>query len=379
LNQSFLKLFNCQSSDEYLKRIIPLGISVIIKGREGHLDIDVRADEDYESNLTFLDNLVVLDHEPITDIDFRKLRTTPFYKIEKDKYRVIFGLFVVEKIFKGLYFLLRNVNATLPKPDKLKDFRSFYCDYFSERTLLYDVLQATYNSRYIEFNGSQMKESGLEAEPDYYIRRGNYVFLFESKDILINVDVKTSRDYDKIEEAFKEKFYFEEHDGKKANKAVLQLVNNIKRILCKELPFDNAYKETSLRIYPILVIHDDQYNLAGLNVLINKWFKDEIKNLENEGVPVDKVHDLTTIDIDTLIFYQDSFKTRKVKLDKVIDEYHKFIKFDSKKKYRDEEHAQEHIKRSVVPFSIFLSNYSHAKGFGGVPSILKEKGYSLFE
>lgn len=39
----------------------------------------------------------------------------------------------------------------------------------------------------------------------------------------------------------------------------------------------------------------------------------------------EKVHDLTIIDIDTLIFYQDSFKTRKVKLDKVIDECHKFI------------------------------------------------------
>ncbi|MEQ8924341.1 MAG: hypothetical protein RLO81_00935 [Fulvivirga sp.] len=379
LCQSFLELFNCKSSDEYLKRIIPLGISIIRNDGEGHLDINVEADEDYKINIEFLDNLVVLDHEPITDIDFRKLRTKPFYKIEKDKYRVIFGLFVIEKIFKGLYFLLRNVNATLSKSDKLKDFRSFYCEYFSERTLLYDVLHETYGGRYIEFSGSQMKESGLEAEPDYYIRRGNYVFLFESKDILINVDVKTSRDYNQIEEAFKEKFYFEVHDGKKANKAVLQLVNNIKRILNRELPFDSTYKQTSIRIYPILVIHDDQYNLSGLNVIINKWFKEEIKNLEDSGVPVDKVHDLTIIDIDTLIFYQDSFKARKIKLDKVIDEYHKYIKFDRNKKYRDKEHVHEHIKRTVVPFSIFLSNYSHSKGFVGVPSILREKGYSLFQ
>lgn len=379
LLREFLKRFNCKTWKDYIKKLVPIAAAIIQNEKEGHLDIVVSKDENYDENCSFIEKLIVLDNEPITDIDFRKIRTAPLYKVEEGRYRIIFGLFVLEKIFKGLYFLLRDVNASLPKEDKIKEFRGFYCDNFSERTLLYEVLKDTYNGKYVEFTGTEMKASGIDAEPDYYIRRGNYVFPFESKDILITAENKTSRDFNLIFEAFKSKLYFEEVGGKISNKAVLQIVKNIGRILRMEMPFDNAYKSSSVRIYPILVIHDQQYNLVGLNVFVNQWFEAEIQKLKDAGINVDRVEKLTIIDIDTLIFYQDAFISRKLILDKVIDEYYKFITFDRKRKYRDQEHLNDYIKRTIIPFSIFISQFSHARGLGKTPAIFLKKAGTLFE
>ena len=379
LLEEFLKRFACKTWKDYIKKLVPIAASVIQNEKEGHLDIVVAKDENYETNCSFIEKLIVLDNEPITDIDFRIIRTAPLYKVEEGRYRIIFGLFVLEKIFKGLYFLLRDVNSTLSKADKKKDFRSFYCDNFSEQTLLYQVLKDTYNGKYLEFTGAEMKASGIDAEPDYYIRRGNYVFPFESKDILITAETKTSRDFNLISEAFKSKFYFEDVGVKISNKAVLQIVKNIGRILRMEMPFDNVYKARSLRIYPVLVIHDQQYNLVGLNIFVNEWFVAEIQKLKDTGVDVDRVEKLTIIDIDTLIYYQDVFMSRKLILDKVIDEYYHFITLDKKRKYRDKPHLNEYIKRSIIPFSIFISQFSHAKGLGKTPAIFLKKAGTLFE
>jgi hypothetical protein len=53
----------------------------------------------------------------------------------KSTYRIIYNLFVVEKIFKGLYFLLRDINDELPEEFKIKQFKSFNGDEFSEKIL----------------------------------------------------------------------------------------------------------------------------------------------------------------------------------------------------------------------------------------------------
>jgi hypothetical protein len=84
------------------------------------------------------------------------------------------------------------------------------------------------------------------------------------------------------------------------------------------------------------------------------------------------------MDMDILILYQDLFTDRKITLDGIIDEYQKYITFDRKRKYKDEEHMKEHIKRTLVPFSIFLSNHPISKMLS-TPKVLMEKGFKLFD
>jgi hypothetical protein len=380
LLNKFLLHFNCTDWKQYIKRIIPLAIPVIKSENESYNDFIVQNGTDYHETCQFIEKLAVVESEEINEYDFKTLRSRPFYKVSDGRYRIIFGLFVLEKIHKGLFFKLDELNRLIPINERIiKNFRSFYCDEFSEKYLLYTLLESIYKGRYIKFSGSKIKELGLDAEPDYYVRKGNYLFLFESKDILINATIKPSYDFNLYEKEFKKKLYFDDSNGRIVNKAVLQLINNIKRTLSKGFPFDLNYKISSLYIYPIIVLHDHQFNVSGLNVLVNEWFINELGKLKEEGYNIARVQPLVIIDIDTLISQQDLFQERTIKLEVILDEYFKFITFDFKRKYRDENHSKQYYQRTVVPFSIFIHNYVHEKKINKIPKILLEKGISLFQ
>ncbi|HEY3390173.1 MAG TPA: hypothetical protein VGK38_11415, partial [Prolixibacteraceae bacterium] len=249
----FLKHFNCTNWQEYIKSFFPLAFSVLQAEGETYTDILVKQDDDFEKNCEFIEKLIVVDTEVAEDYDFVKMRSCPFYKVQDGVFRVIFGLFVIELIHKGLFFKLSEINNTLDKHEKAsKEFRGFYCDEFSEKYLLYKILNSIYQNKYIEFSGSEIKEHKIVAEPDYYIRNGNSVFLFESKDILINKKIKPTYDYAQYETEFKKKLYFEDNNGKIEKKAVLQLVNNIERLLQKQLSIDIRYNPNLIFIYPII-------------------------------------------------------------------------------------------------------------------------------
>ena len=90
-------------------------------------------------------------------MDFRILRSHPIYKESRGNYYFVYGYFLLELIYKGVYFKLNELNAKLPKNQQIKGFRSFYCDYFSEQTLLYNVLKDVYGKKYIQMPGDYIK------------------------------------------------------------------------------------------------------------------------------------------------------------------------------------------------------------------------------
>ena len=112
-------------------------------------------------------------------------------------------------LHKGVYFKLYEINNGLVKPEKVKgNFRSFYCDEFSEKILLYKTLNSIFKNKYKELSGEEIKTNyNIDAEPDYYIRNGNSIFLFESKDILINATIKSTYDFTQYESEFRKKLY----------------------------------------------------------------------------------------------------------------------------------------------------------------------------
>lgn len=373
LVKAFLAYYKCATWKEYLHKLLPIVFTVLSKDREAHTDLNVKEGKTFESDCEFIDKLIVDDNEGVEDYDFKKLRDRPLYKFNPGQYRIIYSLFVIEKLFKGLYFKFAEINKTLTGADKIKDLHSLYSDEFSERTLLYKVLEGICEGRYIQFNGQQMKDAGLDAEPDYYIRKGNAIFLFESKDFLIRAEVKTSYDYALLEDAFKKKLYSDN-----GPKAVLQIINNIKRVLQMAMVVDTSYKATSVYIYPIVIVHDHQYDVVGLNKIVNDWFMGEVEKLKTAGLPTHRIQPLVILQIDTLIFNQDLLRERKLKLEEIIDAYQKHIQLDTKRKYRDQEHLNVYLKRTIIPFGKFVANYVSDKKLQRIPKMLKEKGFSLF-
>lgn len=378
LLKAFLDHFECANWKDYLKRVLPAVLPCIQKTNEAHIDIVLEKNEHYDQSIQFFDKLIISDAAALLEHDFTSVRANPIYQVDELTYRIVFPLFAMEMLHKGLYFKLSDINKSLTKAEgAFSDLRSYYCENFSENYLLYETMQRMYENRYKKYTGQQMKDAGLVAEPDYYVRNGKKIFLFESKDVLIRADIKASFDYTQLEQALKEKFYVvDKGNGKIKKKAILQILNSVKNTLDKALIVDTQYNESHVVIYPILVVHNHQFDISGLNNILKEWFNEELKNLE--GYDVSGVKPLTLINIDDLLYYQDLFRNKQVTLEELIEGYYEHTTFNKKKQYKSQSEADEQARAYLVPFSTFASQYVKKKNLRTSPNILKEKGLSLF-
>lgn len=356
LYEKYLNYYDCADWHDFMQ--LMTSFAYIYWGRENeqtyvNLLVDP-SDKEYDKKCAFIEKLVI--EADIEDMDFRVLRSHPIYKESKGNYYIIYGYFLLELIYKGVYFKLNELNAKLSKNDQIKGFRSFYCDYFSERTLLYNVLKDVYGKKYIQMSGDYIKnEFGIVAEPDYYIRNGNKIFLFESKDIFIPSETKISNDYQDISSELKKRLYFEKKDnGRIDNKAVLQLLNNVKKMLSKTAKWDQCYKEKNIRIYPIIILHDNIYNCPGINDLVSMWFEEELEKMKEE-YDISRIENITIINIDVFIAYKDLLQKSGGALDKMISSYHKYVSEDITKKVQTEEEAIKKYKDRIISFEYYLS------------------------
>lgn len=372
LLKDFYKRFNITDYIEFLQKIFPLAFFVISAQKEGSITFNVENNDDYASNIEFLNKLAVnsIDFTD-NDIDYLNLRANPLYKIDESSYRVISPLFAIEKIFNGLYFLLKEINDDYDKTAQIK-LRQLITFEFSEKYLLYKIIERTYKKKYFKFTGDQMKTPGA---PDYYIRNGNKIFLFESKDILIRADIKESYDFEKYEKALKEKLYFESNGKKESPKAVRQLTNFAKSLLNGDFVEDKNYKPKSIKIYPIILLHNRQLDILGLNNLINIWFDIEKSELEKSGLSTKNLKRPTIIHIDTLLVMHEQLANGKYELDKLLDEYQNHINEQQlkKKKFKTEQEQKQFVRDQLVSFNMFFD----MKYGWTLPSLFEEKGIEI--
>ncbi|MGN7986050.1 hypothetical protein ACTJKC_01850 [Pedobacter sp. 22226] len=378
LYNAFLAYFGVKDWEEYLKSFLPLTMSMMKNHREGHTDFEVPDGEHRNRAIAFLDKLIVEPDDNLNEYDFLTLRSRPFYKVAEGKYRIIFNLFVVEKIFKGLYFLLRDVNNGLDKHDQVPALKSIYGDFFSERVLLYDVIDSIFPTLKIKFSGQQMVENGIIGGPDYYLRKGTDAMVMESKDFLIPADAKMSFDFERYQDEFEKKLYFEEVNGKEKHVGVMQLIAFIRKLLKKEFVLDTNYHYRDLNIYPILIVHDHQYNVPGFNRLIDYWFQAEVQILAEEGLFVKRINPLVVINIDSLIYHQVGLASN-IALNQVIKKYVQHTKKESHLKFRSQQEMKSHVLSKQIAFSTFLNEYFQKEGLKKIPPILEKVAPILFK
>ena len=373
--QEFYNRFNVSGYKEYLGKILPISGSIISSKEQGNVNLIINKDKEFDTNIAFLNKLSVAhisDEEDFQD-DFLYLRANPLIRIDESTFQIIFPLFAIEKNFNGLYFLLKEINDNLPKEKQIK-LRQLITYDFSEKYVLYKLFDNIYKKKYFKLRGLEINIPGA---PDYYIRNGNKVFIFESKDILINAKIKTSYDFNKYEKALKEKLYFYNNGKKEQPKAVKQLLNFTERLLTNSFKADKNFKPNSIKIYPIIVLHNRQLDIIGLNNLINIWFEKELEKLKEKSLLTKNVRNITIINIDTLIIFQEQLESGKIKLEKILDEYQKWIKKSEleNKKFKNQEEYFSAIEDSLVSFNMFIFNKYSWKP----PKEFKDKAYSLIE
>jgi hypothetical protein len=362
--------FEVQDYKEFLNKLLPISYSVISSNNTGKFDIIVNVEEDSSVDVSFLDNLIINQIEPGEDVDYINIRSNPLIKISENIYRIIFPLFVFEKNFNGLYFLLKEINDGYEKNERI-NLRQLVTFDFSEKHMLYSLIERTFAKRYLKFTGEQMITPGA---PDYYMRNGNKIFIFESKDILINASVKESYDFEKYESILKDKLYFHKDKKKESAKAVKQLACFAETIINGNFKEDSNYKPKSAKIYPIILLHNRQLDILGLNKLINIWFQTELDSI-NKALNVKNIRMPTILSIDTLILIHERLLKGDFKLENLLDEYQNYINDDKLKKrtFINEEQLHAEIQNQLVSFNMYLENKYGWK----IPELFKEKGISI--
>lgn len=307
LLDEFLKYYASDNWKNYLVRI--LSLLNVLPGSNPNLSISVVSEDDKQ----FINKFLITEYSGIS-YDYKKLRESPVYPESKDSYKIIFWLFIIEKIYKSLYFKFSEIND-----DKIPEFRSkVVTQHFSEQFLLYNIIEYIYPNATIKKSGKEQDVLKIPAPSDYYIRDNSNILLIECKDILFNAEKKHSYSAKTIIPELHKKL-FQNQDGKRIG--VQQLINSIKNILQNKYTFDKDLKINDTKIYPILVLHDRVYNTLGINYLANAWFMSEIAKLNDEGLNINQVKPLTIIDIDTLIELADYIKNNPDKFYSDLDKY----------------------------------------------------------
>lgn len=365
---AFLNYYNCPSWQQYLHRLLPAVMPAVQSQAPGATQVVVPADEDYATSCAFLDEFSLQPQESLVNADFLSLRAKPLYQVDPGEYEIICPAFLIETIYKGLYFKLSALNdAATPKLLGTLNFRGTYCNLFSEQYLLNSLLNELFARGGVHFSGSEILAGQYfagtgDSEPDYYFRSGRNTLLVESKDVLLRKEARAGDNFNSYVEEVRKKFYYD-HDrrGRVEKKAVLQLIGNVERVLTTGMPFDPGCLPAEAIVHPLLLVHDRQFNLPGLNSLVNTWFQQELAKLAATGLPVERVRPLVVLDVDTLLALREPLQRRRIVLFDALEAYHRYVN-PSHKTVHSPEAARELVLRQCHPFSLFLQNRAKERG-----------------
>lgn len=250
--------------------------------------------------------------------EFSEIRKNPLYKLSNGDYLILDFSFLLDKFFSGIYHdILEQSNK-----NNIKSFHQDYSTDFVEKFLLVNALNAVFGKSYMQFDENGIKEHKIKgidnlSLPDYYVRNGNKIFLFECKNSFLSNKSKLDSDYKDIENEIKEKFY---STGEK-KKAVKQLINYIELSQKEKYKFfDNCVKLEKCTYYPILVTTDLTLTSLGFNRLLNEYMEQDINNLDF-GLRR-RIKPLTIIHINDLLLRTTGLK----KMDLLIEDYYKYCK-----------------------------------------------------
>lgn len=348
LFRELLSEFSCTTIEEYLIRFVNFALPAIDSFvRKQKTEITVPLIENNKEVIHFANTL---SHVAITeDIDFKSLRSVPMHKMGDNVYMPVMPLFLVEQVYKGLYFRLNRINRKLKI---VSDLKSYLGSPFTENVLFYGAMKRVFQNKYFQRTGVEMEPlSEGKGNPDYYIRNGNKIYIFELKDVLLNSNVLTSQDYRVIEPALREKFY---RNSKGHNKGVTQLAHDCADILSGSIKWDTFYKPHRVKIWPIIVVTDNIFSIPGFNQIINGWFLEYLKTL---GIDINKtqIQPLTVISLDTLLYLP---VNEAKEIDKHLSRYSNYLvpqKFIGTKPLTERE-VMVKYQDSMNPFDLVMAN-----------------------
>ena len=254
------------------------------------------------------------------------LRDHFLYELPNGEYLLLDANLLIDKFYQSLKFELFSTvqknNLLTPKGKPYKDqpqFNATLGDVFSEQHLLYDLFGKTYNGgNAIRFTGEELKQQGITAELDYYLRIGNTLFLIEYKDVLFPDTLKYSDSIVDIKQGVRDRLC---KDDGKVKKGGGQLLYNIDRILNHGLmdALDPDVKKVT-SIYPLIITTDIAFSAMGVNLTVTEEFDRIMKAKYSFKQPV-MIYVPIIVNIDSIILLSYRLHKSSLQLNELLKDY----------------------------------------------------------
>lgn len=297
----FLKDYGITKWEQY--PLAFLSVVVLTGFKEGIVNFDNLRTTSQESRRKAIDRVSIAFDKVIPkkeNPDYKAFRERPMIKISDKEYFISNVGFTIGKIYDSLYF--QFLDYYVKEGGSGKKFLQHYTTEFSEGKLLSQTVKKICGNQYdvtLDDPACSTINSKVPSPPDFYIRSGNVVILFELKDIKMK---SWTREYGNVEDYAS--FFYDHlvYNGKRKI-GVGQLLRQIKRIKSNDFVWDKGCPQDS-RIYPVIVLADYRQTTSGLKNLLNIWMREEAAK---EQVSLDNVGSVILMDLATLMVYSENF------------------------------------------------------------------------
>lgn len=308
----------------------------------------MRVHSDDQKTIQFLDGFSIDTEHYQHDMDFKMIREKPLLKTGTHMYDFMFMRMFLDKAYTGLLFDMRDVlvkRGLLDEREGYGRLKSMLGEDFSERFFFYTLMKRCFGKKYVNYCGEELQKQLGKGMPDFYLRRGNRIFLFECKDAQIASVKKFSGDITIVKNAIYEKYV---QNAKGHGKGIAQLANVISDKLPKILSsVDTTAPKCVKYIFPIIVYFDDCFDLEGVNWYLNNRFKEIVSNMTIS--PDYVVKDFVMINIELLMMLENLFADDTLKLANLINSY-----ID----YKNQAELNQ-----IVPFNNYMFQEARNKGY----------------
>ena len=196
LLEDFLEKYQLSTWNDYVTTYF--SIQALARDKTGVINFEKLEDTDGLLSEEIVNKDSIDIHEPISltdNIDYEAFRKRPFIKIAPHEYAGIDVSFMIKRMFDGLYFDFNELWQGKHEND-LQGFNRIFTTEFSEETVLVNCLKEIAASfGWLSLTDKECKslipEKKLSSPPDFYIRDGKDVILFECKDVRIPKEIKS--------------------------------------------------------------------------------------------------------------------------------------------------------------------------------------------
>lgn len=354
--QIFLHANQIERWDEYLHFVFYTYLTLSTH-KEGATNL-IKINPDLYYGKKFLDSMCIDIKNFKSTPDFTGLRSKPIYCHGNNLYSIISLKFFVDKMFQSFLFDLASILKQ--KPDsKINDYpqlKQLVGQCYTEKYLFYEIIRGCFAKRSKKLiSGEELKNYLGDGEPDFYIRKGKNLLLFEFKDVMLSAKIKHCGNLEQINYELLQSFELatiEKSTGKQkvkpSPKGITQLLNVIEKklnIIIQEA--DRIEVNNKLNVFPIIVYQDPCFDIEGVRYLLNNRFE-ELK--QTRVIPeVYLVKECVMIPLDILIKLEDYFNDGRLQLDILINDYINECKQSEQNK--------------LLPFNKFVMRQAQKQGY----------------